>query len=397
LGQEAFCPFGTEPESHIIFCDNIDWPAPWAGDLWSTYHPGVAPNSFTAVDGVGINGSPAMAAYWDGPDTGQNAGYLTVGLGQLPDAYDDPDCDSEIYPCENWYLTYNPTEKYTELWTRQYVKLADGWDDGCTDLYDTMSADPEPPQDEGDPDHLCDEAPEHYIFPHKFHRFRVLSDYKLAAELEAACVGANDPYDCCTGFETDDGNCEDDFPNGSHPTAYQGHFWQQPNTAQSGTIGGLYFNSTRGVDENGVVVDTGNNCSESSPVCSHVWMPQVRGSEIVFTDSAPTSAGWFCIESHVMLNDPGETNGVEEFFVSAGIGEPGILDARNSTQNMVYSYSTYGINQIVFDNYWNGTSPASNTLYRDNFVIGTERIGCALSVATEPTGVLAWQPPWKAP
>jgi hypothetical protein len=57
------------------------------------------------------------------------------------------------------------------------------------------------------------------------------------------------------------------------------------------------------------------------------------------------------------------------------------------------NYETYGLNHVVFENSWSDGSPANNELYRDNFVIGTERIGCAISDPDEPTGVIAYQEP----
>jgi hypothetical protein len=36
------------------------------------------------------------------------------------------------------------------------------------------------------------------------------------AEVEAACVDLDDPYDCCTGFETDNGNCVDEYDHYIH-------------------------------------------------------------------------------------------------------------------------------------------------------------------------------------
>jgi hypothetical protein len=166
----------------------------------------------------------------------------------------------------------------------------------------------------------------------KFHRFRILSDYKAG--------------------------------DGVHPTAYQGHFWQQINTNNSGTIGALYFNSSNGVDASGNVIDTGNNSGTAT------WITQVRGSEIIWQDY-PAGSDWICVEAHVKLNtDDGSANGIEEFWVD------GVLDASNTNQNMRGTYNQYGINQIIFDNYWNGGSPQPNELFRDNIVISTKRIGC---------------------
>jgi len=61
---------------------------------------------------------------------------------------------------------------------------------------------------------------------------------------------------------------------------------------------------------------------------------------------------------------------VEEFWID------NVLENSSSTQNMRGTYSTYGINQVIFDNYWNAGAPAPTELYRDNIVIATERIGC---------------------
>ena len=148
-----------------------------------------------------------------------------------------------------------------------------------------------------------------------------------------------------------------------HPTAFQGHFWQQINTNNGGTIGAMYWNNSNGVDENGTVIDTGNNSNTS------VWIAQTRGSTAVFQDY-PAGSDWLCIEAHIKLNDPGVANGIEEFWID------GQLEARRTNQNHVGIYTAYGLNQVAFDNYWNGGSPQYNELYRDNIVISTERIGC---------------------
>lgn len=148
-----------------------------------------------------------------------------------------------------------------------------------------------------------------------------------------------------------------------HPTAFQGHFWQQINTNNGGTVGALYWNNSNGVDENGTVIDTGNNSNAS------VWIAQTRGSTAIFQDY-PQGSEWICIEAHLKLNDPGLSNGIEEFWVNDQ------LEARRTDQNHVGIYTAYGLNQVIFDNYWNGGSPQYNELYRDNMVISTERIGC---------------------
>jgi hypothetical protein len=149
----------------------------------------------------------------------------------------------------------------------------------------------------------------------------------------------------------------------AHPTAFQGHFWQQPNANHGGTLGGLMFDNTRGVDDNGNVIDRGNNSGTS------YWLPKTRGSTAIFQDY-PQGSAWICIEAHVRLNEPGMQNGIEEFWVDNQ------LDARRTDQNHIGVYTQYGINQVVFDNYWNGGSPQTNILYRDNIVLSKQRIGC---------------------
>jgi hypothetical protein len=166
-----------------------------------------------------------------------------------------------------------------------------------------------------------------------------------------------------------------------HPTAYQGHFWQQINDRGGppyGQIGALYFNSTNGVNDAGEAISIGNNCDPGN--CDIVWFEQARGTEMIWKD-APSEPNWVCIETHVKLNtaDPYAADGTEEFWVDD------VLDASHTGLNMRGSYDTYGINQITFGNYWNGGAPEVVEHYRDNIVIATERIGCDVVAQAGPT------------
>ncbi len=78
------------------------------------------------------------------------------------------------------------------------------------------------------------------------------------------------------------------------------------------------------------------------------------------------------------MNDPGIANGIEEFWLD------GKLEARRADQNHIGSYTDYGLNQLVFDNYWNRGSPQLNELYRDNMVVSTQRIGCLDEAPPDP-------------
>jgi hypothetical protein len=89
---------------------------------------------------------------------------------------------------------------------------------------------------------------------------------------------------------------------------------------------------------------------------------------------------WYCIESHVKLNDPGSSNGVFESWID------GKLQARQATLNWVGSYNAYGLNAVFLENYWNYTAPVAETRYLDNFVVSTKPIGCLGSApTTSPT------------
>ena len=86
---------------------------------------------------------------------------------------------------------------------------------------------------------------------------------------------------------------------------------------------------------------------------------------------------WYCVEAHVRLNDPGSSNGVQEFWID------GQLEAISDNLNFVASYTDYAINAILFENYWNdgdpvgdGGSPVEQERYFDSIVVSTERIGC---------------------
>jgi len=79
---------------------------------------------------------------------------------------------------------------------------------------------------------------------------------------------------------------------------------------------------------------------------------------------------WYCVEVHVRLNDPGQSNGVFEFWIDDR------LEARREGLNWVGSFTEYGVNTISLDNYWNGGAPQDQERYLDNFVVSRAPIGC---------------------
>lgn len=98
------------------------------------------------------------------------------------------------------------------------------------------------------------------------------------------------------------------------------------------------------------------------------WLGLRSGRSAIF--STEESDRWRCVEAHVRLNDPGQANGVQEFWID------GQLEARRERLDFVGSYAEYGLNGIFFENYWNVGSPVEQERYFDNIVVSTVRIGC---------------------
>jgi hypothetical protein len=127
--------------------------------------------------------------------------------------------------------------------------------------------------------------------------------------------------------------------------------------------------------------------ANSNPVCigyndfTHMtWLGLQAGPTPLFDSSHANM--WYCIEAHVKLNDPGQSNGIHEFWIN------GQLEANKSALNFVNSYSAYGINTIFFENYWNTGSTQQQERYMDNIVVSTQRIGC-LAWPSPPTNLKA--------
>ena len=98
------------------------------------------------------------------------------------------------------------------------------------------------------------------------------------------------------------------------------------------------------------------------------WLGIERGTTPLFSDA--NVGQWYCIEAHAKLNESGSSNGVFELWIN------GNLEAQHTSLNWVGSYDGYGINAVLFENYWNAGSPVDQERYFDNLVVSTERIGC---------------------
>jgi hypothetical protein len=98
------------------------------------------------------------------------------------------------------------------------------------------------------------------------------------------------------------------------------------------------------------------------------WLGAAQGATPLF--DAEHVGTWYCVEAHVRLNDAGQSNGVFEFWID------GNLEASRTGLNWVGGYADYGINAILFENFWNSGSPQAQERYFDNIVVSTARIGC---------------------
>lgn len=105
---------------------------------------------------------------------------------------------------------------------------------------------------------------------------------------------------------------------------------------------------------------------------SHLrWLGLRNGITPLYETSQSNT--WHCIEAHVKLNTPGKSDGIFEFWID------GNLEASRKDLNWVGSWQDYGINTVMFGNYWNEGATKEQERYIDNIVISTKPIGLATS------------------
>jgi hypothetical protein len=125
----------------------------------------------------------------------------------------------------------------------------------------------------------------------------------------------------------------------------------------------LGINAASGTDEAGTVRTT-----EYNDFPHFRWIGMAWSRTPVFDQMHVGK--WYCIEAHARLNDLGRSNGVFELWIN------GALEARLDGLNWQGAYRDYGINMVFLENYWNEGAPQAQERYFDNFVVGTQRIGC---------------------
>jgi len=111
------------------------------------------------------------------------------------------------------------------------------------------------------------------------------------------------------------------------------------------------------------------------------WLGKRDGATQIY--AAANVDKWICIETRMKLNTPGSSNGEMSLWVD------GQLDAQASNLNFRGSYTGYGINSIMIENYVNSGAPRIQSRSFDNFVVSRTRIGCGATVVrpSPPTNV----------
>lgn len=159
------------------------------------------------------------------------------------------------------------------------------------------------------------------------------------------------------------------FADSSWSQSMIAHIW-----APNGSV--LQIDPASGIDSSGNLATSGwNDLSNIN------WLGIRRGP------SGFTPGVWQCMEAHVKLNTPGSSDGVFEYWLD------GVPQASRTDLNWVGTWTDYGINAVMFSNYWGATSPKQQERYLDAMVISTSRIGCLGAVVADttppdaPTGV----------
>ncbi|HEX2492427.1 MAG TPA: hypothetical protein VHK24_01540 [Steroidobacter sp.] len=155
------------------------------------------------------------------------------------------------------------------------------------------------------------------------------------------------------------------FSSSNWAQAAISHLWEDEMDGN-----GLGLDPVSGV-VGGVVVTTKYNDFQNMR-----WLGKINGITQIY---APENLNrWNCIEVHMKLNTPGASDGVSEFWVDSH------LEARRADLNWRGTYTAYGINAIMLENYKNGGPTQVQSRYFDNFVVSTARIGCLTAVRPNP-------------
>jgi hypothetical protein len=160
------------------------------------------------------------------------------------------------------------------------------------------------------------------------------------------------------------------FTNSNWAQAAIGHLWEDSLSSL-----GLGMDPVSGVSGSTVVTTKWNDFNNMK------WLGKLNGKTQVY--SAANRDKWQCIEVHMKLNTPGQSDGVFAFWVN------GQLEAQKTGLNWRGSYTTYGINAITLENWINDGPPQNQDRFFDNFVVSTQPIGCYNSGTTTASAPVA--------
>jgi hypothetical protein len=155
------------------------------------------------------------------------------------------------------------------------------------------------------------------------------------------------------------------FTQSNWAQAAIGHLWED-----SATGLGLGLDPATGVTGSQVVTTTYNDFANLR------WLGKRNGTTQIY--SQQNRGRWFCIEVRMKLNTPGTSDGAFAFWID------GNMEAEINGLNWRGSYTGYGINAIMLENYVNGGFDRTQARYFDNFIVSTDRIGCQDDVARRP-------------
>lgn len=92
------------------------------------------------------------------------------------------------------------------------------------------------------------------------------------------------------------------------------------------------------------------------------------GQTELFSEAA--SGQWHCVEVHMRLNTPGESDGILEFWVDD------VFEASTDALDWRGDWEAYGINAVAIENLWPGGAPGPLRRWIDDIVVSTKPIGC---------------------
>lgn len=155
------------------------------------------------------------------------------------------------------------------------------------------------------------------------------------------------------------------FANASGAEAMIAHVWHN-----EGNKPYLQIDPASGVKNNTLVTTRWNDQSNLT------WLG-ARDATQVFPKGE-----WVCVEGHVKMNSSGQSDGVFELYMN---DQP---VASRTNLDWVGTWNGYGINSVMFSNYWNGAGASANNQkrYLDAIVVSKARIGCiSSSVVLRPS------------